>query len=166
MHSNSMNEHMSQILKIASSSYYDFDKNGKIQAIEDAFDSKIEKEVAYMMATSHEYKKPNTKKAIIMTKNYKWEMGKEPLSKIQGINKPVIKEKVLNIAKNIKKPKPLIVVNQLHGLRPQTPGRKILLDGHHRLEAYEFMGLTETPVYKGTYTGASEIPIDQLINSN
>ena len=42
--------------------YYDFDENKKIQAIEDAFkDNKLAKEVAYMIATSHEYKKPNTK---------------------------------------------------------------------------------------------------------
>jgi phage-related protein len=53
-------------------------------------------------------------------------------------------------------------VNQFHGIRPQTPGKKILVDGHQRLEALKFLGEASTPIYKGTYTGNAEKSIAEL----
>lgn len=141
-----------------------FDCNGKIPNIEKAFSNdKIAKQVAYMMATSHEYKEPNTTAAIKMTKNYKWELTKEKIKNLQGIHKPIKESKVSDMVKNFKPTKPFIVVNQLHGIRPQTPGKKILLDGHHRKECCIRKGIEEVPVYKGTYTGGSEKSIAELI---
>lgn len=135
-------------------------KDGKIPAIEKALECPIARKVATMMATSHEYKTPNVDGALAMAKNYKWEKSTEKIRNLQGINKPVKKEKVMNIAMGIKENKgkvePFIVVNQLHGIRPQTPGKKVLLDGHHRMEACEFLGKEEVPVYKGTYTGEAQ----------
>lgn len=144
----------------------DIDKNGKIPAIENALNNKIEKDVATMMATSHEYKKPNVDAALALVKNYKWEKSKIKISDLQGIEKPVNKEKVLNMAMDIKsnknKVEPFIVVNQLHGIRPQSSGKKILLDGHHRKEACKFLGMQEVPVYKGTFTGGAQLSKDEL----
>lgn len=145
---------------------YDFDKNKKIPMIEMCC-SGIEKKVAYMLATSHEYKKPNTKSSIKFVKNYSWELSDAKLKDMQGINKPVIKDRVMNIAKHTKlnnRP-PLIVVNQLDGIRPQTPGKKILIDGHHRKEAYEFLGAEKTPVYKGIFNGKATKNIDDLLQN-
>ena len=135
-----------------------FDGDGKIPAIENAFSDPIEKKVAYMIATSHEYKKPNVKAALSFVKNYKWEISTAKVSNLQGINKPIIPEKVQDMAKKMKgkTPKPLICINQFHGIRPQTPGKKILMDGHHRLEACKVNGVTEVPIYKGTYDGGAE----------
>lgn len=141
----------------------DFARDGKIPAIEQAFSGELEKKVAYMIATSHEYKKPNTEAAIRLVKNYSWNKAQVATNRLQGIDKPVIKEKVMKIFKKIEKPSPLIVVNQFHGIRPQTPGKKILLDGHHRLEAYKMKDWKEIPVYAGEYTGKAELPLDTLI---
>ncbi len=152
--------------KVATNKENSVNKDGKIPSIEKALKCPIAKEVATMMATSHEYKVPNVDGALAMVKNYKWEKSTEKLSNMQGINKPIKKEKVMNIAENIKKNKgkvkPFIVVNQLHGIRPQTPGKKILLDGHHRYEACEFLGKNEVPIYKGTYTGKAQLPKKEL----
>lgn len=156
---------MEEIMKQASN-YYGFDSKKKIQAIEDAFkDDKIAKEVAYMIATSHEYKEPNTKSAIRLVKNYKWSEKKMSIDKMQGINKPVNKEKVFNIANslNIKTLKPFMVVDKFQGITPQTPNHKILLDGHHRKEACEFKGIKEVPIYYGKYNGKAEKDIQELI---
>lgn len=125
-----------------------------IQDIESMCGDDIEKKVAYMIATSHEYKKPNTDNAISFVKNYSWKKTEIKTNRLQGINKPVIKEKVQSMVEGMSKPKPLIVVNQFNGIRPQTPGKKILVDGHHRLEAYKEKGWNTTPVYEGTYIGA------------
>lgn len=144
----------------------DFNSKGKIPNIEKAFEgSEVAKKVAYMIATSHEYTKPNTEHAIKLVKNYTWEERKLKTSDLQGINKPVIKEKVFDMAKSIKpeKLKPLMVVNKFQGITPQTPGKKILLDGHHRLEACIFKGIKEVPVYYGKYNGSAEKPISELI---
>lgn len=134
-------------------------KDGKIPAIEKAIENPTARKVATMMATSHEYKTPNVDGALAMTKNYTWEQTTAKINSLQGINKPIKQEKVFSIAesiaKNKKKVEPFIVVNQLDGIRPQTPGKKILLDGHHRMEACKFLNMDEVPIYKGTYTGAA-----------
>lgn len=136
----------------------------KIQEFEEAFSDPIEKKVAHMIATSHEYKKPNIKAGLSFTKNYKWELATEKVSNLQGINKPIIDEKVKELAEKIKENKvnPLVVVNQLHGIRPQTHGKKVLMDGHHRLEACKLLKIDEVPVYKGTYTGKAELSTKEL----
>lgn len=142
------------IYKQAMINVADFDfVDGKIPAIE-RFCEGIEKEVCYMIATSHEYKKPNTREAIAFVKNYDWAPLNMRTVLIEGIDKPIDQAKVERMVKNMRKPKPIIVVNQLHGIRPQTRGKSILFDGHHRLAAYREKGWTETPVYKGFYTGA------------
>lgn len=159
-------EFLDYLIEKKADNYYDFNSNNKIQAIEDAFkNDDIAKKVAYMIATSHEYKKPNTVSAIRLVKNYTWEKSKAKTKDLQGIDKPVNKEKVFAIAKSIneKKMAPLMVVNQFQGIRPQTPGKKILLDGHHRKEACLFKGIEEVPVYKGIYNAKAEKPIKELI---
>ena len=125
----------------------------------------IAKKVAYMIATSHEYKEPNEDSAIKLVSNYKWEEKRMKLSNLQGIDKPVIKEKVFNMAKSIKpeKLKPLMVVDKFQGITLQSKGKKILLDGHHRKEACIFLGLDEVPVYYGKYTGEAEKTVEELI---
>ena len=159
-------ESMVEKIKKQASDENSVNKEGKIPAIENALSCPIAREVATMMATSHEYKTPNVDGALAMVKNYKWEKDTAKLSSLQGIDKPIKKEKVLAIAEGIKENKgkvsPFIVVNQLHGIRPQTPGKKILLDGHHRMEACEFLGKEEIPVYKGTYTGAAQKSKEEL----
>ena len=159
-------EFLDYLIEKRADDYYDFNSNKKIQAIEDAFkDDEIAKKVAYMIATSHEYKKPNTVSAIRLVKNYKWEKSTAKTKDLQGINKPVNKEKVFNIAKgiNAKTMTPLMVVNQFQGIRPQTPGKKILLDGHNRLAACEIKSIDVVPIYKGTYIGKAEKSIKELI---
>ena len=138
--------------------------NGKIPALENAFTDPIAKKVSHMVATSHEYKTPNVKAALAFTKNYTWQLSKEKVSNLQGINKPVDDEKVTHLAGKITRSnlQPVVVVNQLNGVRPQTPGKKILMDGHHRIEACKKLGITEVPVYKGKYTGGAEKSIDEL----
>lgn len=146
--------------------YYGFNSDKKIQAIEDAFkNDRLAKEVAYMIATSHEYKEPNTKSAIKLVKNYKWSKQNMNIDKMQGINKPVDKTKVFNMAGTISKKtlKPFMVVDKFQGIMPQSKNHKILLDGHHRKEACELKGINEVPVYYGKYTGNSEKDIDELI---
>lgn len=137
-----------------------------LKKIEDAFkDNRVAKEVAYMIATSHEYKEPNEDGAIKIVKNYKWEKQTMKLDKLQGINKPVNKEKVLALTKSLKPKslKPLMVVDKFQGITPQSKGKKILLDGHHRKEACEFLGIKEVPVYYGKYTGQAEKSVEELI---
>lgn len=138
----------------------------KLQKIDTAFKHGIERDVAYMIATSHEYKKPNEDAAIKLVSNYKWEPRTLSLSNIQGINKPVDKEKVFDLSKTInqKTMKPLMVVDKFQGITPQSKGKKILLDGHHRVEACQFKGIKEVPVYYGKYTGKAEKTIDELID--
>lgn len=138
--------------------------NGKIPALENAFKNPIAKKVAHMVATSHEYKTPNVKAALAFTKNYEWELSKERVSNLQGINKPVNDEKVDALANKINKSnlQPVVIVNQLNGVRPQTPGKKILMDGHHRIEACKKLGIMEVPVYKGKYTGGAEKSLEEL----
>lgn len=137
----------------------------KLGKIDSAFDKGIARDVAYMIATSHEYKKPNEDAAIKLVSNYNWEKRTMDISKIQGINKPVDKEKVFNISKNIKASTmaPLMVVDKFQGITPQSKGKKILLDGHHRLEACEFKGIKDVPVYYGRYTGGAEKSVGELI---
>ena len=137
-----------------------------LKKIETAFkNDSVAKDVAYMIATSHEYKEPNEDSAVKLVSNYKWEKKTMKISNLQGINKPVIKEKVLDLAKSInpKKLKPLMVVDKFQGITPQSKGKKILLDGHHRKEACDFLGLEEIPVYYGKYTGKAEKSVDELI---
>jgi hydroxymethylpyrimidine pyrophosphatase-like HAD family hydrolase len=83
------------------SKQYEFDENGKIPALEEAFSDPLEKKIAYMIATSHEYKKPNAKAAISFVKNYKWEESETSVSNLQGINKPINEEKVADMVKTI-----------------------------------------------------------------
>ena len=80
-----------------------------LKKIDSAFkNDSIARDVAYMIATSHEYKEPNEDSAIKLVSNYKWEKRTMNINALQGINKPVIKEKVLDLAKSInpKKLKP------------------------------------------------------------
>lgn len=156
-------KYKARVQKVAEDEY-DFNAAGKIPAIENAFDDPIAKKVAYMIATSHEYKKPNVRAALSFVKNYKWEVSDSSVNDLQGINKPIIEEKVQDMAKKMKNknPKPLICVNQFHGIRPQTPGKKILMDGHHRLEACKANEVSRVPIYKGTYTGAAEKSHEEL----
>jgi hypothetical protein len=147
----------------------DFDGHHKIKNLENAFeDDPIGLKVAYMVATSHEYAKPNVEAALSFAKNYKWKESTMKVDKIEGISKPIIKEKVLEIANSLKKAGknewPLVVVDKLNGITPQTPGKKICVDGHHRKEALIFAEFTFTPVYLGTYTGDAEKSTEELIN--
>lgn len=140
----------------------------KLENIERTFkNDPIAKEVAYMIATSHEYKTPNEKGAIKLVSNYKWEKRRIKTDKLQGINKPVNKEKVFDMAKTLKEQtlKPFMVVDKFQGITPQSPGCKILIDGHHRKEACEFKGIKEVPIYYGKYTGKAEKTIDEIIES-
>ena len=137
-----------------------------LKKIDSAFkNDSIARDVAYMIATSHEYKEPNEDSAIKLVSNYKWEKRTMNINALQGINKPVIKEKVLDLAKSInpKKLKPLMVVDKFQGITPESKGKKILLDGHHRKEACEFIGMKEVPVYYGKYTGKAEKSVEELI---
>jgi hypothetical protein len=119
-----------------------------------------------MIATSHEYKTPNVDGALAFVKNYTWEENTAKLNSLQGINKPIKQEKVMKIAEEIRKHggkvDPFIVVNQLNGIRPQTPGKKILFDGHHRMKACELIMKEDVPVYKGTYTGGAQKSKEEL----
>lgn len=144
------------------------DKDGIIPNIEKAFsDDPIGKKVCYMVANSHEYKdRPNTEAGISFTKNYVWKEDTMRLDKMQGINKPVMKEKVLDMANSIKETgekNALVVLDKIHGVYPQSPGSKILFDGHHRKEALEFLGEKYAPVYYGKYTGNAEKNVEELI---
>ena len=131
-----------------------------LDIINNALSDDIARKVAIMMATSHEYKVPDIDGALALVKNYKWTETTMKISNLQGIDKPVIKEKVFNIAEGIKKNnnkvEPFIVVNKLHGVYPQSLGKKILLDGHHRKEACELLGLKAIPVYLGVFTGNAQ----------
>lgn len=136
-----------------------------LKVLTKAFDDKLAKEVAVMIATSHEYKTPNLKAGLHFTKNYDWQESTVKIANLQGINKPIIEEKVDKIANGIKKTgevSPFVVVNQLDAIRPQTPGKKILIDGHHRLEACKKLGVIEVPVYLGTYHGGAHKSIEEL----
>ena len=140
----------------------------KLEKVDKAFPKgSIDREVAYMIANSHEYKTPNEDGAIKLVKNYQWSKKNMRIDKMQGIDKPVNKEKVFNIAKTLKLEKltPFMVVDKFQGITPQTKGHSILLDGHHRKEACEFKGIKEVPVYYGKYTGGAEKSIDELIEN-
>lgn len=138
--------------------------NGAIPAIESAFaNDPIAKAVCYMIATSHEYKKPNTENSIAFVRNYSWKKATMKTALIEGVGKSVDKEKVLKMATEMKEQSPLIVVNQIGGIRPQSRGKGFLFDGHHRLEAYRFKGYSDTPVYLGTYTGKDSMTKTNLL---
>jgi ParB-like chromosome segregation protein Spo0J len=66
------------------------------------------------------------------------------------------------IKKDKKLLKPFIVVNKIHGINPQSKGKRILLDGHHRMEACKLLGIDEVPVYEGKYTGDAELDTKEL----
>ena len=138
--------------------------NGKIPAIEAAFaDDSVAKKVCYMLATSHEYKKPNTENSIAFVKNYRWEEDVMGLKAIQGINKPVDAEKVASMVKSGRPISPLIVVDQINGIRPQSRGKGILIDGHHRFESEQEKGSSTAPVYRGFYTGEDSLTKQTLL---
>ena len=140
------------------------EENLKIPQLEEAFKGDpIAKKVAYMIATSHEYKTPNIHAALVFTKNYKWELSGSKVSNLQGIDKPVDQEKVGNMASSMKKIKPFVAVNKFQGITPQSKGKLILIDGHHRKAACEVMGKEYVPIYKGTYTGNAELSDRELI---
>ena len=137
----------------------------KLKILKDSFMDTIPKKVAEMIATSHEYKVPNIKAGLHFTKNYDWKVGTLSIKDMQGINKPIIESKVNDIAQSIHKKghiSPFVVVNQLDAIRPQTSGKKMLIDGHHRLEACKKLGIDEVPVYIGKYTGNAHKHIDEL----
>lgn len=140
---------------------------GEVREIKQATRSLIEKDVATMLANSHEYKNPNVDGALALTKNYKWQKTSLPIEKLQGIDKPINKKKVAEIAKTLeqngdKVKWPFIVVDKIHGIRPQSFGKRILLDGHHRLEACKERGIRQIPVYLGTFTGGAQKPKKEL----
>lgn len=138
----------------------------KLEKIEKAFgNDPIAREVAYMIANSHEYKTPNEDGAIKLVSNYKWTKKTMNINKMQGIDKPVNSEKVFNIAKNLKLESltPFMVVDKFQGITPQTLNHKILLDGHHRKEACKLKGIMDVPVYYGKYNGGAEKSIAELI---
>jgi len=143
-------------------------KAGKIPVLEDAFkNDPIGKAVAYGVATSHEYDEPNVEAALSFAKNYKWSEATMDVENIEGIDKPVNNTKVFEIASTIKQEGgdnnyPLVVVDKLHGITPQSDGKAILIDGHHRKEALSFIGSKKTKVYKGVYTGAAEKEFNDL----
>lgn len=140
----------------------------KLEKVDKAFKGdSIARKVAYMIATSHEYKVPNEDGAIKLVSNYKWSEKKMKIDKMQGINKPVNYEKVFAIAKNLKEDKltPFMVVDKFQGITPQSPNHKILLDGHHRQKACKMRGIKEVSIYYGTYTGGAEKTIDEIIES-
>jgi hypothetical protein len=144
-----------------------FDKDGKIQTLEDSFkNDPVGLKVAYMVATSHEYDKPNIEAALSFVKNYKWEESQMAVDDIEGIDKPVNNEKVFEIATTIKAEGnnfPLVVVDKLHGITPQSEKKCILIDGHHRKESQKLLGISKTPIYKGTYTGDAEKLTEDLV---
>lgn len=154
------------ILREAVEDPNDFNKEGKIQALEDAFGhDPVALKISYMISTSHEYAKPNVAAALSFVKNYDWEETHAKLDDIQGIDKPVNQDKVKEIGDTIKAEGnsfPLIVVDKFHGVTPQTPGKHLLFDGHHRKHALVDTGHESTPVYKGTYTGDAEKSQDEL----
>jgi hypothetical protein len=123
----------------------------------------LARKVAYMIATSHEYKKPNIDAALSFVKNYDWELSKADICDLQGINKPVDEVKVQDMAKNMTTVKPFIAVNKFQGITPQSKGKLMLIDGHHRQEACKLQGKTSVPIYKGTYTGAAELTRKELM---
>lgn len=139
-----------------------------IPKIKEALRSRLEQNIATMMATSHEYKEPAVDEALALVKNYRWEKAKAKISDLQGIDKPTDLKKVRDIANAIKGKtvEPLITVDKLHGIKPQTKGKRILLDGHHRLKALEYLGQKDVPIYKGTFTGKSQLPKQELRQKN
>jgi len=149
-----------------------YGKDGKIEALELAFEKDtIGKKVAYMFANSHEYKgSPNVDAAIAFCKNYKWTEVTVKVDDIQGINKPVNKNKAFEIALTMQKDKgnkyPLICVDSIQGFTPQSKGKLILVDGHHREAAMELADIKTTKIYKGTFTGGSQISNEELIGKD
>lgn len=134
----------------------------RIPELDEAFKNPLERKIAYMIATSHEYKKPNIEAALSFVKNYDWELSRSHVDNLQGINKPVNEAKVADMVKNMKIVKPFIVVDKFQGITPQTKGKLMLIDGHHRHEACKCKCKMDVPVYKGTYTGAAEKHQDEL----
>lgn len=136
-------------------------------SIEKALSTQTEKEVATMLANSHEYKTPNIDGALSVVKNYEWTETKIAIDKLQGINKPIKQTKVNEIVDTLKKNGkkvdwPFIIVDKVNGIRPQSRGKRILLDGHHRLEACKVLGIKEVPVYHGEYHGKATLPTSEL----
>ena len=133
-------------------------KTGKIPLIDSMAKTDIEKEVGYMISTSHEYKQPNLDAAFGLMRNYDWEKKKIKISDMQGIDKPVIASKVDNMVENFNKNKikPFIVVDKFYNIKPQSRGKVILLDGHHRKLACIAKGIDEVDVYFGKYNGNAE----------
>lgn len=145
------------LIREASADPNNFNQDGKIAALENEFGhDPIALKVAYMIATSHEYSTPNVAAAIAFVKDYDWEQSSWRVDGLQGIDKPINEAKVKEIANTIREKGndfPLVTVDKFHGITPQTPGKLLLMDGHHRKHGLEEAGHETTPIYKGTYKG-------------
>lgn len=145
------------LIREASSDPNNFNQDGKIPALEDAFGhDPVALACSYMLATSHEYATPNVEAALAFVNDYDWEQTSWRVDGLQGIDKPINEDKVKEIANTITEKGnsfPLVVVDKFHGITPQTPGKLLLMDGHHRKHGLESIGHETTPIYKGIYKG-------------
>jgi hypothetical protein len=146
-----------ELIREAVSDPNNFNQDGKIAALENEFGhDPVALAVSYSIATSHEYSTPNVAAAIAFVKDYDWEQSSWRVDGLQGINKPINEAKVKEIANTIREKGndfPLVTVDKFHGITPQTPGKLLLMDGHHRQHGLEEVGHETTPIYKGTYKG-------------
>lgn len=153
------------------------DKDGKVKAFEELFkNDPIKKAVCYEFSGSHEYNTDTQKKiaavksCIKFVNNYTWETVDTKVDQIEPFEKPLNQPKVFAIAKSIEKDekskKPLIIVDKIHGFYWQSKGKKILLDGNHRLGALRLLERETTPTYLGTYTGAAEKDVSDFIGTD
>jgi len=118
-------------------------------------DNQIKTNVGQMLISSHDYK-GDLHGIISFLNNYKWKEKEMRVDRIQGLDKPTNNDKVLEISNSFKKngninKDPLITVDALHGISPQSEKHAIMFDGHHRHKGLLFTGIDKTPVYHGTY---------------
>lgn len=142
-------------------------KNDGIIKLNEIFkDDPLRAKVSTMIYNSHDYKGTDLSPALTLARNYDWKETFCRVSDLQGIDKPVKEDKADSIADDLRQEgqnkNPLIAVNKLHGITPQSNKKHILLDGHHRKEAMKRADIKTTPIYKGTYTGNAEISHDDL----
>lgn len=145
-------------------------KEDGIKRLEEIFkDDPLRAKVSTMIYSSHDYKGTDLSPALTLARNYDWNQTYCRVSDLQGIDKPVKEEKANSIADGLREEGenkfPLIVVNKLHGITPQSNRKHILLDGHHRKAGMKLAEIKTTPIYKGTYTGDAEVNHMELFNA-